>query len=352
MRIHSYHTARIHQQGLTLVELMIAITLGLFVIGGVTIVFVNSSRARAELEKTSQQIENGRYATQLLADDLRMAGFFGEFNPTTSAAPTPSAKPDPCATDSTSLVAAVGLSIQGYDNGVGLPPTCATWLGDLKANTDVVVIRRVSSCIAGSTGCDAVDYTKYTYFQANRCGTVATSYAIGNAASNFTLTKADCATAADKRSYYTRIYFIANNNKTGDGIPTLKMAELVSGNFSVVPLVAGIEQMQLEYGIDTNPSVNKGTPSVYTADPDKYGAGGVACAGINCQTNWRNVVAVKIHILARNTESTQGYRDGRDYVLGVKFDGTSNKYAADNAAYKRHAYTTVVRLMNVAGRLE
>jgi type IV pilus assembly protein PilW len=336
------------QDGFTLVELLISVALGLFVIAGVVLVFVNSSRTRAEMEKTSQQIENGRYATQLLAEDIRMAGFYGELNPTTAVVATPTAAPDACATDVTSLSAAIALPIQGYDNGSGLSAACLTTLADRKSGTDVIVVRRASSCIAGASGCDAADYTKYTYFQVNRCATVATNYLFGTSAGALTLTKTDCSTAADLRSWYTRIYYVANNNKTGDGIPTLKMAELGSGSFAVVPLVAGIEQLQFEYGIDTNPTVNKGTPMVYTADPGSYNG----CSGAVCQTNWRNVVSVKIHVLARNTQSTLGYQDTHSYTMGYNVDGTVNTIAADNAAYKRHAYTTVVRLMNNAGRME
>src|SRR4051812_107713 len=87
---------RNRQYGVSLIELMIGVTLGLLIITGLTAVFVNSSRARAETEKTSQQIENGRYAAQLLIDELQLAGYYGEMKPTTVVAPTPATMPDPC----------------------------------------------------------------------------------------------------------------------------------------------------------------------------------------------------------------------------------------------------------------
>lgn len=330
------------QRGISIIELMIGITVGLLVVAAVTGLFVNSSRSRAETEKTSQQIENGRYATQLLMDDLQLAGYYGELNPAAAGVvSTPTTKPDPCATDAASLEAALALPIQGVDNGATVPGC----VSDARTGSDIVVIRRASTCTAGSAGCDAVDTSKLTYFQTALCSPSAGTYKIDTNAAIFSLTKTDCSTVAGLRAYYTRIYFVANNNKAGDGIPTLKVAELGSGAFTISSLVAGIEQLQVEYGIDTNAD---GSPDAYTANPDTYGT----CTGVACQTNWREVTAVKLHILARNTQSSTGFSDTRTYVLGQKADGSDNVFGPYNDAYKRHAYNTVVRLNNVAGRFE
>jgi type IV pilus assembly protein PilW len=69
-------TQRRRQSGVSLIELMVSVTLGLLILSGVLIVFVNASAARNEVERTSRQIENGRYASELLSEDLRLAGFF------------------------------------------------------------------------------------------------------------------------------------------------------------------------------------------------------------------------------------------------------------------------------------
>ena len=80
------------------------------------------------------------------------------------------------------------------------------------------------------------------------------------------------------------IYFIANNNDPGDGVPTLKRAELgTNGTFSIVPLVEGIENLQFEYGLDTN---GDGMPDAVSADPGTYNG----CAADPCYiANWLNV---------------------------------------------------------------
>jgi type IV pilus assembly protein PilW len=70
---------------------MVAITIGMLVVAALLALFLNITRNNRELAKANTQIENGRFAIQLLQNDLVHAGFWGELRP---AAPT--AIPDPC----------------------------------------------------------------------------------------------------------------------------------------------------------------------------------------------------------------------------------------------------------------
>ena len=67
------------QAGLSLIELMVAMTIGLLIFAGLATLFSNASSSQHELRRTSQQIENGRYAMDVLIQDLQLAGYFGEF---------------------------------------------------------------------------------------------------------------------------------------------------------------------------------------------------------------------------------------------------------------------------------
>ena len=317
-------------RGFSLIELMIGIALGLLVVAGVGTIFANNYRTRSETEKTNLQIENGRYAIQLLTDEMRMAGYYGELDPTSVT--TPAALPDPCDSTTATLISAVALPVQGVDNAAA-SPTC---ISDLKTGTDIFVDRRASSCVQGTSGCAA---GSYMYFQTALCSTSANQYLISTSTGSLNLTAKDCATTADIRSYRTNIYFVANNNQPGDGIPTLKVAELGSTGYTITPLVAGIDQFQIEYGIDTN---GDSIPDVYASDPGSYGG----CTGVACQNNWRNVVTARLYILARNTQSSPGFSDTHVYTAG------GNTYGPYNDAYKRHLYTSLVRFNNIAGRLE
>src|SRR5206468_5764842 len=109
--------------------------------------------------------ENGRYASQALLEDVRLAGYFGEFNPANLSV---TALPDPSATSLASLAAAIPVHVQGYHVGKvaasanAIPTAVTALLPDLRANTDVLVLRRVSTCSAGPTtgtkdaSCDAM----------------------------------------------------------------------------------------------------------------------------------------------------------------------------------------------------
>ena len=103
-------TRTLRQAGFTLVELMVGMALGLFILVALLVLLVNVSRGNTELSKTNRMIENGRLSIQLLQADVSHAGFWGGFTPqfddlTSSAVPTsaalggqvPSALPDPCA---------------------------------------------------------------------------------------------------------------------------------------------------------------------------------------------------------------------------------------------------------------
>ena len=60
--------------GFSLVELMVAMLLGLFLVAGVIAVFEATSRSNHAQQSLARVLENGRYASQYLGDELRMAG--------------------------------------------------------------------------------------------------------------------------------------------------------------------------------------------------------------------------------------------------------------------------------------
>lgn len=365
------------QAGFSLIELMIAITLGLMILAGLTTIFVKNSQARSEIERSNRQLESGRYAISLLSDDLRMAGFVAQFDPRAwivlpknpplgdgAGNLTMATMPDPCATSVGDLNDAFFFPVQGYDNSATVP-SCLSGAG-VRAGSDILVVRRVSTCVAGptlETGCEAV-VSGAPYFQSSNCYN-ATQLAINTGAAtdykeHFRLgtdtttasmdrSRLDCnpATQADYRRYLTHIYFVADNNDAGDGIPTLKRAELGAGSFTIVPLVEGIETIQFEYGVGGSP--NSAQIAAYTADPNLYNG----CAGVTCVYNWLLVYSVKVNLLARNVEKSPGHTDSKTYTLGLKVDGSDNVFPASGTygdMYKRHAYNATVRLDNPSGR--
>ncbi|MEW5754833.1 MAG: PilW family protein [Pseudomonadota bacterium] len=342
-------TPRQAMHGFSLIELMIAITVSLLVLAGLTTIYVSNSQTRNEIERANRMTENGRYAMEQLLHDLRNAGYYAEFDPTVLA--SPAAEPDPCATALANLRSALPVPVQGYDNGSG----GLACISDVRADTDVLVVRRASTCAVGDANCDAV-VAGAPYIQASLCGAateltapdVNEYYRLDTTIANLDRHERDCTTIADYQRYYTRIYFVANNDKAGDGIPTLKVAELGAGGFTIIPLVEGIENLQLEYGLDTDATPD-GAPNVFTTDPGSYNACDPTTVP-TCVGNWQSAVSVKVNLLARNLDNSPGHTDNKTYTLGLNDDGTANTAGPFSDAIKRHAYQSVVRLNNLAGR--
>jgi len=377
------HTHRGLQVGLTLIELMVSLAIGLVILAAMSTLFVRHNQHQVELDKANRLIDNGRYALELLSSNLRLAGYYGEFDP--SSAPVPGTLPDACkvsggVADLTEIRNGIAFPLQGYDaadtaTSAGTVGTCA--LTDLKPGSDVVVIRRVS------TTSEAVPATttQKIYLQGSQCpADTAPAYVdtIGGAPA-FYLDKdrteligriLDCAPAlAPVARLITEVYFIASDNVSGDGIPTLKKVELKDdGTFSApVPLVEGIEFLQLSYGIDGIDNNGDGDADDIGIDANSDGdftdvgdtlpdeaPDGIpnvysSCATTTCDNVWNRVVSVKIYLLARNSEASKDTNDTRAYNLGP-----GGAFSPTGAArtYKRQAYIQTVRLVNAALRRE
>src|SRR5438132_3900300 len=135
--------SRRREAGLSLIELMIAISIGLFLLLGLVAVFANSNRTYIDLSRASQQIENGRFAVQLLADDVSLAGFYGRY---ALQLPVPGALPDPCETATmATLRTAAAMPIQGYNAPASSPIIACLPVANHVGGTDILVVRRADS---------------------------------------------------------------------------------------------------------------------------------------------------------------------------------------------------------------
>lgn len=342
---------------------MVAGTISLLMMVAILQLMLDMARTSDDMARTNVQIENGRFALQMIGHDLAHAGFWDGYIPQyddlVSTAipvgyPAQFEAPDPCAPFS-------GLNLVGKENLLrmpvqsysAMPSTCASTLSDYKSGTDVLVVRYASTCVVGAAGCAAAE-TNRVYFQTTSCASSA-PYSFVLDTTGFSLTKMDCLSLADRRLLVSHIYYIRNDN-------TLMRASFVGGTneWQVQPLVDGVEYMVVELGVDnlsnTNQSVNY-AQAVSWVDPltkrtaQNRGDGEpdgafVRCASSGCTVDrLLNVVATKIYLLVRNPEATTGFTDSKSYTLG-------NVTLTPGGGFKRHLYSTSIRLHNVAGRRE
>lgn len=384
--VSSLVSSRRHlQSGLTLVELLIASVLSLLIVAALTQLFVEVARTNREMAKTNSQIENARFAMQMLRNDIVHAGFWAAYVPLyddlvlnavppSRASGLPGAVPDqfysPClafASWNTAYINhLVGMPLLVYDD---VPPGCESIVTDRVPETDVLVVRHAETCVAGQSGCAAVS-SDLPYFLASNCSdelmdtTPPLYYAVGvdfDPLDPGTPTERDCSTMAPRR-LIQHIYYVRD---AGDGNPTLVRSELgVAGGaiqqLEPVPLVSGIERLRFVLGLDNlSEGVSEATGSqvdlvraVYEEQvawededdwrvprnrgdgfPDEF----VYCTVVACdEDDFINVVAVRVYVLARADEATPGYNDSKVYDLG------GLGVAAPNDGFKRHVFSLIL----------
>jgi type IV pilus assembly protein PilW len=347
-------------RGFTLLELMVSLTIGLIVLGGMLSFFSNSSNAYAELRKSAEHTGNGSMAMWTLTQDINHAGYYGEFYTLPGGG---AALPDPCLVAPAAIYGALAYPIQGYDAPPTSPLSCLS-NANFVPGTDIVVVRYAEFTPLAPTD---VPVTGEVYLQssplaaevqvgAGGSAVGTTKKADGTAATIF---KKDGITAGAIRKLGVHIYFIAPCSVPADGtetctgpaddggspIPTLKRLELtaVAGvpGWSIAPLVEGIRSLQIDYGIDNSPAVqDPATNQFGDGAPDAY----VMAPAL---ADWTNVVSVRINFIAVSTKLTSKYVDTKTYNLGLA--GVVGPF---NDSFKKHLFAGTARLVDVSGRRE
>lgn len=324
-------------RGFSLVELLVAIALGMALAVGLALMFSNSSRSNTELDKSLRQMENGRYAVDLLTEEFSMAGYYGEIVLTGMTYSTPA----PCATALADLgwvgTGTVPVPVVGLNSTEAAALAC---LPNRAAGSGAVVVRRLDTAVTPVASMPSGSST--VYIQSSRCSDssvdpVATKFVVSATSSDFTLHALNCTAINGLRKYIMRIFYVASCNECGvDTTPTLKRVELKDGALTTSALVEGIEEIKLEYGFDTNAN---GSPDVY-----RTGLSGTSGAEDN---KWENVMAARLYILSRTTEPTAGFTETKVFSMGQA--GTRSGFS-DN--YKRRVHTVSLRMNNPAGSRE
>jgi type IV pilus assembly protein PilW len=288
------------QSGFTLVELMIALVLGLIVAGGVVQIFVQGRQSYRIDQQVARMQDEARFALDEISSDLRMASYLGE-----SLLPA-------TVTQTAGLAVGVDCGPAGQANWVlGLSDAVTSDIntlttvdnatagtaaaayscidgGEMTPNTDVVSIKRVM----GGVTAPANVQNGLIYIRSN--GVLAAMY-------QGPVPVAMAGPFSD-REYQPRVYYIRNFSDTpGDGIPALCRKTLAAGappNMATECIARGIEDMQLEFGLDTD---GDGIPNQYLTDPTLV--------------QLQQVVTARVFLLARTQDIDIQHTDNRTYQV-------------------------------------
>ncbi len=356
-----HSTTAFRQQGLTLIELMIALTLGLIAIAALVAVFMSSNLNYRQNEALATVQDNARFALDALSRDLAMAGYWGGVRPPDAAL---NLKVSAAASGAVAKASAAGdcgpaTQAAGYywlfDVGVALvfrnhtPNTPAIDLAfscllpaSIQPDTDVLMIRRVSGeaalTVSGTTTVGATTANRF-YVKTNQ-----NSGSLFRAGSSFSLAgPADCPDSSGVSAvcqpssapvqvyaYTPQIYYIRNYLRSaGDGIPILCRRYL--DDTTATPamtedcLAEGVENLQIEWGIGSSDTVDN-----YVSNPTP--------------TQLEKARTARIHILVRASgKNSSGSSDAKTFTLA---DYSRTYDPATDARVLRRAFTTTVQLKN------
>ncbi|HSX88802.1 MAG TPA: PilW family protein [Pseudomonas sp.] len=285
------------QQGFSLVELMIAMVLGLLLMAGVLQTFLSSKQTYSTNNALARVQESGRFAMEFLTNDIRNAGYKGE-----------------CISALNNLLNenGSGYSADLYDLNqpiTGKTGESPSWVtnrtagdvihikyaanipgvsasGNTTANANAIVLNAASGVaqdaiiiVADPKGCDI--------FQ-NRSNANASALSRGNGGKpgNKNSAKNNFSHAYDSSMEVLRLesasYYIGNGVK---GLPSLRRISFTSGAKFDEELVEGVEDMQILYGI---------------AGSDRQVDSYVSASSVS---NWDNVVSVRVHLLLASTDT-------------------------------------------------
>lgn len=314
-------------RGLTLVELMVALVIGLVIVMAMSVAFVASSRNRSQAEISADAIETGRYAMDLLSREFSQAGFYGTLAGSNISGTTNA----PCSTTVADWSNSLALHVVGWNSSPAASdadPACFA----RKAGTDAIFIQRASTCAVGDAGCDAEVNTQ-GYLQVSECGTEysASPYVLlAGADAGLNLLSKTCATTvATKRRMVRRIYYI----DTDDALKSIDIS--LSGASTPTVLAENIEQMQIQYAVGTATSV--GSAQTFTSTP--------------ATADWPNVVGVRVSIIAKSSDSAPNV-PATSFEIGDYTGADKITYAAATSAPKRRVYTSYIPFVTPKSRAE
>lgn len=340
-------------RGFSLVELMVAITIGLILLAGVSSVMVSTKRTYNTQDSLGRLQENARIAMVILERALRNAGYMGCNISKTNVTNVL----DPSGAGYSDFNYSLGTLLEGSDNGGNFQPsgtTISAALGSVvpRPNTDLFIIRgaeadtsfsitakspsqSASLAIAATpdikdgeililSDCSSTDIFQAT--SDGKSGSLTHNSGAGDPGNDPNLAQGNSVKLsksygddAKLMKFGSTIYYIGTGTSGEPALFRRTLGVDSSGNttFNSEELVEGIENLQVLYGEDTD---GDGIPDPKSGETYPYRKAGDV-------TDWGKVIAVRFGIIARALANLNADRKTANRVEDTKaldIDGDGN----------------------------
>lgn len=328
----------VKQTGLSLVELMIALSLGLVLLLGVYQIFDLQQRGFSLVVDVNEREDNAQLALKILSDAIRMADHWGgvSADEVKQLSQSLSAKPGACDESWVfdSRRAIFGLQGQKMVSSIqGLPSQCLK-ATDYQAESDLLAIRYADSHQLFTDAQVSSKRYQQHYFVRSEAGHKAVLFQ-----------GKDYAAAQDyiedhgyhyTMAFHSSLFFIKPCSKQMLGCShhdhVLMRLHLQGDRYVQQALVEGIEQMHFEYGID---ATEDGRVDKYlTADK---------------VVKWSSVRSIRLFLLVRSAVKDNLLDEqGKVYLMSSAASASKDQYVVDQAGryYRRKVYQQEIAIRN------
>lgn len=304
------------QKGMSLIELMIALLIGLLLSAAIITVYMSNKKTFWDSEAAASLQENSRFAMKLITQDLRMAGYYGgvSYKVVNKKTVVDLSDTDTCFRGSiktefdyaTSVWAVAQVDAPDCIKSKAVAGTDIIFIkGTLKDPTEPVDIENTKTYIIADLD-NAGHYLGTDLDLANKI-TAFGEYPDG-----------------EIWEYSYHAYYISK--PAGVVFPQLRRMSLNKGGWVIETVADGIEDIHFEFGVDT--ANNDGAVDAYVPTQNVV--------------DWDQVVSAKMYLLAQSTKSDMSYTDDKTYKYGDRDytpSGTSSRY-------HRKLFETTVTLFN------
>lgn len=316
------------QRGFTIIELMISLFVGAFILAGVMFTYLAMKTSNRDTLEIGDLQESGRIAMDVLRRDIELAGFWGNFSGMPNEVNFAKANPsNDCfeGANNRSFPVADGSQfkfIYGVQTNSAVVLNC---IKDSISNSDVIQLKGVSgNDISGASSQANQYYLETNYDFANILDGTGGVLPVDPANSLW--------------AYNHHVYYIGNDTYTVNNkslsVPTLKRKRLTKTGIITETIMEGVENMRFIYGMDFD-----GDSRV-----DTY-----KTAGQMTQTDWEQqsgqILTVQMFILVRSMDTDFDLpATARTYTLGGS--GEAAKELTFTDKYRRMLFVSTVRLEN------